>query len=101
MNRLEAMSTLAGTLDERERQITGAEDRLARAETFLSEVRSGLETLQGQKTLVDQAVERVSALRFLLKQADAMIEGLREERQMTAEVQEAMDSDEDSEQQAA
>ena len=64
-------------------------------------MRSGLETLQGQKTLVDQAVERVSALRFLLKQADAMIEGLREERAMTAEVQEAMDSDDDSQAEAA
>jgi chromosome segregation ATPase len=70
---------------------SGAEDRLASRRGFLAEVRSGLETLQGQKTLVDQAVERVSALRFLLKQADAMIEGLRDERKMTADVQEAMD----------
>jgi hypothetical protein len=57
---------------------------------LLTDVRSNLESLQGQKTLVDQAVERVSSLRFLLKQAEAMIDGLREERKMTASVHDAV-----------
>jgi len=69
--------------------MTRAEERLARAEGFLGDVRSGLESLQGQKALVDQAVEKVGALRFLLKQADAMIDGLRDERKMTSDVQDA------------
>ena len=90
--RLDKVNELASTLDKRERQMKQAEERLARAEGFLTDVRSGLESLQGQKTLVDQAVEKVGALRFLLKQADAMIEGLREERQMTSDVQDARTS---------
>jgi len=86
---LEEVSDMGRTLDERERQMTRAEERLARAEGFLGDVRSGLESLQGQKALVDQAVEKVGALRFLLKQADAMIDGLRDERKMTSDVQDA------------
>jgi hypothetical protein len=94
--RLEEVGDLARTLDERERQMSRAEERLARAEGFLTDVRSGLESLQGQKTLVDQAVEKVSALRFLLKQSEAMIEGLREERRMTSDVEDAREAgDED------
>jgi hypothetical protein len=55
-------------------------------------VRSSLEALQGQKVIVDQAVEKAGALRFLLKQAEGMIEGLREERDMTARVRAAVAS---------
>ena len=87
--RLETITTLAGSLDEREMKIVRAEERLARAEGFLDDVRAGMETLSGQRALVDQAVEKVSALRFLLKQADAMIEGLRDERKMTDDVRDA------------
>ena len=94
--RLAEIKDLAGSLDERERQMGKAEERLARAEGFLGDVRSGLESLQGQKTLVDQAVKKVSALKFLLKQADAMIENLRDERRMTSDVQEAMATDDDA-----
>ena len=75
--------------------MTRAEERLARAEGFLGDVRSGLESLQGQKALVDQAGEKVGALRVLLKHADAMIEGLREERKMTSDVQDARTSGSD------
>jgi hypothetical protein len=67
-----------------------AEERLARAEGFLADVKAGLETLQVQRALVDQAVEKVSSLRFLLKQADAMIEGLRDERKMNSDVQDSL-----------
>ena len=64
------------------------------------DVRSSLESLQGQKTIVDQAVEKAGSLRFLLKQAEAMIENLREERAMSADVRGAVsdlgyDDDED------
>jgi hypothetical protein len=63
-------------------------------------VRSSLETLQGQKAIVEQAVEKAGSLRFLLKQAEAMIDGLRDERMMTADVRGAVsivrdDTDED------
>lgn len=80
----------SSALDERKRQMTKAEERLARAEGFLVDVRSSLEALQAQKTIVDQAVEKAGSLRFLLKQAEAMIEGLRDERKMTAKVSDAV-----------
>jgi hypothetical protein len=65
-------------------------------------VRSSLESLQGQKTIVDQAVEKAGSLRFLLKQAEAMIENLREERAMSADVRGAVNDryDDDDEDQA-
>jgi chromosome segregation ATPase len=88
--RLSEIRDVADGLDARERQMAKAEERLARAEGFLDDVRSSLETLQGNKALVDQAVERVGSLRVLLKHADAMIEGLRDERKMTTDVQDAM-----------
>jgi chromosome segregation ATPase len=102
MGRLREVRDIASALDERRRQMARAEERLARADALLVEVRSGLEALQGQKVLVDQAVEKTGTLRSLLKQAEVMIENLREERQMTAEVQAAvstqrLDSDDDEE----
>jgi DNA repair exonuclease SbcCD ATPase subunit len=104
--RLEEVRELAGSLDDKERQMEKAEERLSRAEGFLADVKAGLETLQVQRALVDQAVEKVSSLRFLLKQADAMFEGLRDERKMNSDVQDALtlveggrsaDGDEDEE----
>ena len=53
-------------------------------------MRSGLEALQGQKVIVEQAVEKAGSLKFLLKQAEATIDGLREERNMTADVRSAV-----------
>ena len=37
--------------------------------------------LKGQKAIVDQAVEKAGSLHFLLKQAEATMDGLREERE--------------------
>ena len=88
--RLKEIHGATDEFDERRRQMGMAEERLARAEGFLADVRSSLEALQGQKAIVEQAVEKAGTLRFLLKQADAMIEGLRDERKMTADVREAI-----------
>lgn len=82
----------ANGLDERQRQMSKAEERLARAEGLLADVRGSLDSLQGQKAIVDQAVEKASALQFLLKQADAVIEGLREERKTVGRVKSAVAS---------
>jgi chromosome segregation ATPase len=95
MGRLKEIESTASGLEERKRQMSKAEERLARADGFLVDVRSSLEAIQGQKAIVDQAVEKASSLRFLLKQAEAMIDGLREERQMTADVREAVSIDRD------
>jgi chromosome segregation ATPase len=92
MGRLRETSELASSLDERRRQTAQAEERLARAEALLIDVRSSLEALQGQKVIVDQAVEKAGALRFLIRQAEGMIDGLREERDMAARVRAAVSS---------
>lgn len=89
----------AGALDERQHQLARAEERLARADALLVDVRSSMEALQGQRAIVDQAVEKAGSLQFLVKQAEATIDTLREERKMTAGVRAAMadagDDDED------
>src|SRR5262249_14360361 len=84
--RLGEIKDSAKALDERKRQMVKAEERLARAEALLVEVRSGIEALEGQKAIIDQAVEETGSLRFLLKQADARISELREERELTTRV---------------
>jgi chromosome segregation ATPase len=71
-------------IEQRRRQMSQAEDRLSRAEALLIEIRSSLELLQGQKVIVEHAVEKAGALRFLLKQAEATIEELRDERHVAA-----------------
>jgi chromosome segregation ATPase len=90
MGRLKEIRGATQEFDERRRQMSMAEERLARAESVLGDVQSSLETLHGQKAIVDQAVEKAGSLRFLLKQAEVMIESLRDERKMTAEIREAI-----------
>jgi chromosome segregation ATPase len=90
LGRLNEIKNTASSLDERKRQMAKAEERLGRAEALLLGVRSGLEALQGQKAIVDQAVEKAGSLRFLLKQAEAMIDTLREEREVTARMSNAV-----------
>jgi hypothetical protein len=90
MTKLAEVRETANGLEDRQRQIAKAEERLARAEAVLVDVRTSLEALQGQKAIVDQAVEKAGSLQFLLKQADAVMDGLRGERDMTARVQAAM-----------
>lgn len=90
MARLQQVQELAGTLDERKRQMSRAEERLARAEALLVDVHSSLEALQGQKVLVDQAVEKAGSLRVLVKQAESMAETLREEREIVGRMRVAI-----------
>jgi DNA repair exonuclease SbcCD ATPase subunit len=97
MGRLKDLENAGSSIEERHRQITKAEERLARAEGFLVEVRSGLESLQGQKAIVDQAVEKAGSLRILVKQAEATMESLRDERMMTVSVHDAVGADDDDE----
>ncbi len=90
MGRLREVRETASALDERKRQLSKAEERLARADALLVDVRSGIESLQGQKVIVDQAVAKTSSLRSMLKQAESVIEGLKDERKMTADVRAAV-----------
>jgi chromosome segregation ATPase len=90
MNQLREVRDSSATLEERRRQMNQAEARLARTEALLIDVRSSLEVLQGQKVIVDHVLEKAGSLQFLLKQAEAMIEGLREERDVTMRVRAAV-----------
>jgi chromosome segregation ATPase len=102
MEQVRSIRDLESSLDDRKRQMTKAEERLARAEALLVDVNSSLEALQGQRVIVEQAVEKAGSLQFLLKQAEAMIDGLREERNMTNRVKAAKSkSREDDEEEVA
>ncbi len=90
MTRLREVRDTTKGLDERKRQMTKAEERLSRADALLVDIRSSLEALHGEKAIVDQALEKAGSLQFLLKQAEATIEGLREERETTARVRAAV-----------
>ena len=87
---LQGLEETTNTLDERKRQLTRAEERLARSEGLLTDLRSNLESLHGQRALVEQAVEKTGSLQFLLKQADAAIDSLRDERNSSAKVKSAI-----------
>ena len=88
--RLREIRDTTSAIDERQRQMTKAEERLARAEALLVHVQSSVEALHGQKVVVDQAVEKAGSLRGLLKQAEAMLEGLKEERELMTRVRAAV-----------
>ncbi len=90
VGKLRNVQESATSLEERHRQIARAEERLARAEALHADVRASLETLQGHKALVDQAVEKAGSLQFLLRQAEAMIDSLRDERSMSVRVRDAV-----------
>jgi hypothetical protein len=73
----------ANGLDHRKRQVLQAEERLGRVEGILADIESGLESLHGQKALMDQVVEQSGSLAFHTKQAEALIATLREEREIS------------------
>jgi chromosome segregation ATPase len=81
--------TLKG-FDARQRQLERAEQRLARAEALAIDVRSTVESLQAQRTLVDHVIDRAGALSFQIKQAEALVETLKRERTLACELKAAV-----------
>jgi DNA repair exonuclease SbcCD ATPase subunit len=81
--------TLKG-FDARQRQLERAEQRLARAEALAIDVRSTVESLQAQRTLVDHVIERAGALSFQIKQAEALVDTLKRERTLACELKAAV-----------
>jgi chromosome segregation ATPase len=92
--------TLKG-FESRKRQLERAEQRLARAEALALGIRSTVESLTAQKTVVDHAMESAGALGFQMKQAEALIAALRRERDLACDLKTAQsslsDEDEDLE----
>ena len=78
------------TLDTRKRQLEEAEERLAHADVMLADVRGSLETLVSQKTELDFVLEKAAALALQARQAEALIDTLREERRLTDRVHSAI-----------
>ncbi len=81
--------TLKG-FESRKRQLERAEQRLARAEALALGIRSTVESLTAQKTVVDHAMESAGALGFQMKQAEALIGALRRERDLACDLKAAI-----------
>ena len=90
MTRLREMNTGMATLDERRRQVTQAEDRLAYAEAILADLQVGVENLVIQKAEVDHMLEKAASLALQSKQAEALIETLRDERRVNERIRSAL-----------
>jgi len=77
---------LAGRIAQRLAAIEEAERRMARLDTLLADVRGSLEGLHGQKVLVDHVMEKSGQLTFQVKEAEAMLSALREERELAGQI---------------
>jgi chromosome segregation ATPase len=84
----------------RKRALDRAEQRLARAEALALGIRTTVETLQAQKTVVDHAMESAGALGLQMKQAEALIQSLRRERSLAADLKAAVAALDDIEDEA-
>jgi chromosome segregation ATPase len=82
LGRLSEIEEKETQVEQRAQQIDEAEERLARADALMIDLQSSLETLQHQKGLVDQVVEKAGTLAFNTRQAEALIKILREERDL-------------------
>ncbi|HEY7480964.1 MAG TPA: hypothetical protein VH680_10670 [Gemmatimonadales bacterium] len=85
----------------RKRALERAEQRLARAEALALGIRTTVESLQAQKTVVDHAMESAGALGLQMKQAEALIQSLRRERSLAADLKAAVAALDDIEEEAA
>ncbi len=81
----------------RKRQLDRAEQRLARAEALALGMRSTVEALTAQRTVVDHAMESASNLALQMKQAEALIAAFRKERTLACELKAALAFEEDIE----
>jgi chromosome segregation ATPase len=81
----------------RKRQLERAEQRLARAEALALGMRSTVEALTAQRTVVDHAMESASSLAMQMKQAEGLIAALRKERTLACELKAALDLEEEDE----
>ena len=73
----------ADALDTKKRQINQAEERLARADALLIDIKSSLEAVSGQKAFLDEVVTQAGSLTFQAKEAEVLIDTLRKERNLT------------------
>jgi len=90
LERLRSMDSGIASLEERRRQVTQAEERLAYAEAVLGDLQAAVESLVVQKAEVDYILEKTATLAFESRQAEALIDTLREERRVSDRVRGAL-----------
>ena len=76
---------------DRKWQVEDIERRLARADALARDIRSSTEALAAQRAVVDRALEGSAALAVQMKQADAVMDALRQECAAAARLRSAMD----------
>lgn len=76
---------------DRKWQVEDIERRLAKADALARDIRSSTEALAAQRAVVDRALDGSAALALQMKQADAMMEALRQECAAAARLRSAMD----------
>jgi DNA repair exonuclease SbcCD ATPase subunit len=77
-------------LEWRKGQLDQIEGRLARADALVIDLDSSLETLETQRAVVEQVISQAGALEFQSKQAEALLETLRQERELATRIQSAI-----------
>ena len=90
-DQLESASETMKEFSGRQQQIEHLEQRLARADALAANVRSTVEVIAAQRSVVDQAMERAGTLALQMKQAEALSETLRNQCQLAAELRDAVD----------
>ncbi|HEU5169332.1 MAG TPA: hypothetical protein VFU46_02275 [Gemmatimonadales bacterium] len=90
LNQFKAAEEALNGFEARRRQLERAEQRLARAEALAIDVRSTVESLQAQRTVMDHVIERAGALAFQMKQAEALVEVLKRERTLACDLKVAV-----------
>ncbi len=90
LQRAARVDQMAAGIDKRQREIELAEQRIARLDALLVDVRASLEALQSQKATIDHVLDKASQLTFLSKEAEALITTLREERDITSLVHDGL-----------
>jgi chromosome segregation ATPase len=86
----DAMTEALENIDVRHKQIEKAEVRLGRADALFREIRSSLESLTSQRAVVDQVIATSGKLSFETREAEGLIHALREEREMTQGIHDAL-----------
>jgi DNA repair ATPase RecN len=93
-NTQDALASAAETMrgfEGRQQQVEQLERRLARADALASTVRSTVEVIAAQRSVVDQAMERSAALALQVKQAEALSDGLRAQCQLATQLRSAVE----------
>lgn len=90
-DQLESASETMREFSGRQQQIEHLEQRLARADALAANVRSTVEVIAAQRSVVGQAMERAGTLALQMKQAEALSETLRNQCQLAADLRDAVD----------